>query len=227
VLWHGISSAHHRAGLKVLGLMWHQLRSAYDHVATKYEERFIDELDGKPRDRELLDRFATTTIDPVVEVGCGPGQIGAYIRRRGRHVIGVDLSKSMAALARHRLGAAVSADMRRLPCASASVGGVVAFYSIIHMPRPDLTVALQEFERVLRPGGQLVFSAHEGDGEYRSTEFLGEAVPFIASLFTLDELVTATRAARLDVVTTERRAPYATESDTYRLYIGAEKPARP
>src|SRR5947207_4844730 len=58
---------------------WHRVRSSYDTVARAYEERFLEELSHKPRDRELLERFAAAVGDPVVDVGCGPGQIGAFL----------------------------------------------------------------------------------------------------------------------------------------------------
>jgi SAM-dependent methyltransferase len=146
-------------------MSWDRLRSSYDHVAGKYEERFVDELHGKPRDRELLDAFAGAVGDPALEVGSGPGQIGAYVRRRGRHVIGIDLSPEMAKLARNRLDSAAAADLRALPLRDGAVAAIVAFYTLIHLQRGELPGALREFRRALRPGGRVLMSAHEGDGE--------------------------------------------------------------
>jgi ubiquinone/menaquinone biosynthesis C-methylase UbiE len=202
---------------------WDELRSTYDRVAGKYETRFLDELEGKPRDRELLERFALSTGDPVVEIGCGPGQIGAFVRARGRHVVGVDLSEAMANLARSRLDAALTADMRSLPFSTGQVGGLLAFYSIIHLPRLDVGRALVEFHRVLRPGGRILLSAHEGHNEVERDEFLEERVPFIATMFELDELVATMTAAGFDVTIAERRPSYDSESGTVRIYIEAER----
>jgi SAM-dependent methyltransferase len=202
---------------------WEELRASYDIVASKYETRFVDELRDKPRDRELLTAFAESVGDPVVEIGCGPGQVGDFVRRRGRRVFGLDLSPEMARLAGVRLDAALAADMRSLPLATASVGGVLAFYSVIHLPREELGDALAEFRRVLRPGGHVLFSAHEGEGEIRLDEFLDEPVPIVATFFALDELVDAGEAAGLTVVTAERRPSYASESGTVRLYVEATK----
>jgi SAM-dependent methyltransferase len=189
-----------------------------------YEERFLTELDGKPRDREILSGFAVSVADPVVEVGCGPGQIGAYVRHSGRRVFGADISPAMALRSLARLDAAVAADMRLLPLATGAVGGVIAFYSLIHVRRSELESALGELARVLRPGGHLLFSAHEGQGELEMSEFLGQPVPFVATFFELDELVTATRAAGLEITGAERREPYETESGTVRLYVEARRP---
>lgn len=204
-------------------MTWEQLRTTYDRVARKYETRFLDELDGKPRDRELLERFAESVDDPVVEIGSGPGQIGAFVRARGRHVVGLDVSEAMARLAGGRLDAALTADMRGLPLASGRVGGLLAFYSLIHLPRAEVEGALREFHRVLRPGGRVLLSAHEGQGQTSRDEFLDERVPFVATFFELDELVAAATASGLDVTIAERRPPYATEGDTVRLYVEAER----
>ena len=202
---------------------WDVVRASYDTVARDYETRFVDELRNKPRDRELLERFTDSVGDPVVDVGCGPGQIGAFIRGRGRRVAGVDFSPQMARLALDRLDAAVTADMRALPLADQVAGGIVAFYSLIHLPRADLLPALRELRRVLRPGGRVLFSAHEGRGEVELEEFIGRAVPMIATFFELDELTTACAEAGLEVESAERRQPYSMES-TVRLYVEAIRP---
>jgi SAM-dependent methyltransferase len=196
--------------------------ASYDVIAVDYEARFRDELQHKPRDRELLEEFAAAVDDPVVEIGCGPGQVGGYVRDRGRRISGVDLSRAMAGLAGRRLDGAVVGDMRALPVASESAGGLLAFYSVIHLPRRDLTVALREFRRVLRPGGQLLFSAHEGEGEVELDEFIGRPVPMIVTRFALGELAAACESAGLRVLHTERREQYEGEV-TRRLYVAATR----
>lgn len=203
---------------------WEHLRSSYDAVAREYESRFLDELRDKPHDRQLLAAFAETVIDPIVEVGCGPGQIGHFVRQQGRRVYGLDLSPEMTRRANGRLDGALAADMRSLPLAPERLGGLVAFYSLIHIRRPELGIVLQEFHRVLQPGGRVLFSAHEGHGLIEHDQFLDEEVPFVATLFELDELVDASRSAGLAVTRSERRMPYPSEHETVRLYVEAVRP---
>ena len=117
-----------------------------------------------------------------------------------------------------------SSDLRRLPFAGGSIGGVVAFYSLIHLPRADVDVALAEIRRVLRPGGRLLASVHEGHGRIEQQEFLGHAVPFVATLFSLDELRAAIGRAELHVTMSRRRDPLDTEHQTGRLYVEAARP---
>lgn len=205
-------------------MTWDRLRSSYDTVAGRYEATFADELDGKPADRERLATFAAVVGDPVLDLGCGPGQIGVEVMGHGRRVSGVDLSPRMARLAGRRLGSAVAGDLRALPVRSGSVGGVVACYSFIHLRREEQTAGWAEVARVLRPGGRAVVTAHEGSGTIEVDDFLGAGVPFIATLLSLDEMTAAATAVGLGVVAADRRAPYPVEHPTVRLAVEAVRP---
>lgn len=196
---------------------------AYDAVATDYDERFRDELDTKPRDRELIDALAARGSGLVLDVGSGPGHVGARIRTSGRPVVALDLSHAMAALAASRLDAAAVADMTSLPAGTATVGDLIAFYSVIHLPRSTLPAVLCEFARVLEPNGHALLSAHEGTHDITVDEFLGHPVELDATFLTLDELIHAAHVANLTVITAERRSPYPNEGSTQRLYIELEK----
>jgi SAM-dependent methyltransferase len=208
----------------MVGVIWERLPSSYDTVASAYEATFLDELDGKPQDRAMLQEFIGATTGPIADLGCGPGQVGHFVRRHGRTVFGVDISTAMARLASRRLDGALVGDLRQLPFVGGSLGGVVAFYSLIHLPREDVDVALAEIHRVLRPGGRLLLSAHEGRGLIEQQEFLGHAVPFVATLFSLDELLEAIRRSGLHLTMSRRRDPLDTEHQTGRLYVAAERP---
>jgi SAM-dependent methyltransferase len=155
------------------------VRGSYDTVAQTYAELFGDELAGKPLDRALLAAFAETVSGPVADLGCGPGHVTAHLRGLGLDASGVDLSPEMIATARRaypgmpfRVG-----DMTRLDLADASLGGIVAFYSTIHLPPDRFPVALAEFARVLAPGGQLLLAFQSGGGErLHQTDWHGHPV---------------------------------------------------
>ncbi|HEY7103116.1 MAG TPA: class I SAM-dependent methyltransferase [Mycobacteriales bacterium] len=135
-------------------------RTSYDAVAETYAELFGDELAGKPLDRAVLAAFAETVSGPVADLGCGPGHVTAHLHGLGCQAFGVDLSAAMVAVAR-RAYPAVSfsqGDMTQLDITSGSLGGIVAFYSIIHLPPELLPVALAEFARVLAPAGQVMLA---------------------------------------------------------------------
>lgn len=78
------------------------IRRSYDQVADEYARRISGELQHKPFDRELLNRFAAAVIGhgEVCDMGCGPGHIARYLRDAGATIFGLDLSPRMLEQAR-------------------------------------------------------------------------------------------------------------------------------
>ncbi|WAL69065.1 class I SAM-dependent methyltransferase [Amycolatopsis cynarae] len=146
-------------------------RLSYDTVASSYADRMRGALAGKPLLRGVLAMFAEAVLargGPVADLGCGPGHITAHLRDKGLDAFGIDLSPAMIEIARRdhpglRFGVGSMTDLV-LP--DRSVGGVVAFFSLIHVPDEEVPVALAQFHRVLRPGGVVLLGFHVGD-EYR------------------------------------------------------------
>lgn len=141
-------------------------KTSYDQVAADYAEKFKDEMDDKPFDRDCLDRLAREVgnLGPICDMGCGPGQIARYLHRQGVEAVGVDLSPRMVAEAQ-RLNPEIpfhQGDMLSLSDADHSWGGIAAFYCIIHIPRNQVVDALRELKRVLKPGGVLLVTFHIG-----------------------------------------------------------------
>jgi SAM-dependent methyltransferase len=97
----------------------------------------------------------------VLDAGCGTGYLSRQLADRGAHVIGIDFSERMIAVAR---AAAPALDFRvdTLSTLSSIADGacdlIVSNYVL--MDTPDLEAAVRAFHRVLTPGGAavLVFS---------------------------------------------------------------------
>jgi len=83
---------------------------------------------------------------------------------------------------------------------------------------------MREFLRILAPGGRMLMSVHEGEGDVEVHDFLGHEVDLSASFFRLEELEDAASAAGFAAATSERRQPYENEGSTVRLYIEAVAP---
>ena len=138
---------------------------------------------------------------------------------------GIDLTPAMAAEAhaRHPAVPCVVADLRRLPVRDGHAAGIVAFYSLIFLPRPELRPAVDGLARALAPDGVLLVAVHEGDGEVHADELIGEPVSVDATLFTAAELTAAVEAAACTVEEVVERPPHAFEHPTTRLYVRARK----
>jgi SAM-dependent methyltransferase len=153
------------------------VRTSYDRVADAYVELGAGELGPTPWLRAALGAFAEEVrgLGPVLDVGCGPGQVTAHLAGLGLEVSGVDLSPRMVAHARRRFPGlrfeVASATDLDLP--DASLGGVLGWWSLFHLPRAVLPAVLGSFARALVPGGQVLLGTHVGDGELARTEAYG------------------------------------------------------
>jgi SAM-dependent methyltransferase len=208
---------------------WPDIAHTYDVAAEHYAATFTAELDGKPFDRGLLDRYAAAVAGrgEVWDVGCGAaGHVTRYLADRGAAVSGADISPGSVAVARRcQPGLTFRvADMCALPAGQASLAGIVAFYSMIHLPRPRLPVALAEFRRVLGPGGALLMAMHGGAGETGSDAAFGFPVPVRATLVSLDEITGLAESAGFTVLERHERAPYPGEYPSQRIYLWAKAP---
>jgi SAM-dependent methyltransferase len=203
-------------------------RTSYDAIAAKYAERFRDEMDHKPFDRDCLDRLVDEvgTLGPICDLGCGPGQIARYLRRRGAQVLGVDLSLEMVAEAR-RCDPTIRfhvGDMLALPEADGSWGGIAAFYSVIHIPGQQMVAALSEMKRVLRPGGVVLMAFHVGDETVHVDEWMDTPVSVDFFFYRPEQMEDWLKEAGFELETTLIREPNPdVEVATKRAYLFAKK----
>jgi ubiquinone/menaquinone biosynthesis C-methylase UbiE len=130
-------------------------RASYDVIASSYHQRLAHELDVKPLDRAMLASFAELVRGrPVADIGCGTGRVTAFLSGLGTDVSGIDLSPGMIAVAREQypeLRFEVG-SMLNLDLPDGTLGGVLAWYSAIHVPDDQLPLAFAEFRRILAPG---------------------------------------------------------------------------
>ena len=151
-------------------------RSSYDIDAPGYAEKVRGLLGGRPYLRASLTFFAELLHGagggPVADVGCGPGYVTGYLHDAGVDVFGIDLSTEMVAISRREhpgLRFQVG-TMTGLALADDSLAGIVAFWSVIHVPDPAMPGVLEEFRRVLRPQGLLLVGFHVGDETRHTSE---------------------------------------------------------
>lgn len=206
-------------------------RATYDRVAEEYAARIAGELSSKPLDRALLGCFAeqVSGLGLVVDMGCGPGHVAQYLHGLGVPMMGTDLSPEMVAIARKSSPDIPfeQGSMLALAASDAAWGGIVAFYSIIHLPPADRPQALAEFFRVLRPGGLLLLAFHVGDKRQHLDEWWGYDVSLDSWYLQPREIEALLRDVGFTIEMSLLRQPYAPEVEhqSERAYLLARKPA--
>lgn len=139
--------------------------AAYGRRATEYVEKCGSIAATAEEDRRLIGRWARGVTGPIVDVGCGPGQWTDWLRSEGSTIEGVDPTAALLESARRRypLSRFRAARARDLQLPDGELGGVLAWYSLIHIEPELIGMAFAEFARCLRPGGSLAIGFFTGD----------------------------------------------------------------
>ncbi|MET9299634.1 class I SAM-dependent methyltransferase [Micromonospora aurantiaca] len=142
-----------------------RVRQAYGAVATLYIELFGTTGKVHADDLALIGRHLTVRTGPVLDLGCGPGHLTDHLRSLGVDATGIDMVPEFVAHARatHPDGAYRLGSLDHLAVPDHSVAGILAWYSLIHLPPPELDGVLAEFRRAIVPGGRLVAGIFVGD----------------------------------------------------------------
>lgn len=148
-----------------------QTLESYDTVAADYA-RLLPALNAETSlDIAMIDSFASrcasADLGPVVDAGCGTGRVTSHLDGRGLEVLGIDLSAGMVEVARRdypHLRFEVGA-LEELPVREDSVGGLLAWYSLIHTAPSRLPAIFASFARALRQGAWMLTAFQAGDAQ--------------------------------------------------------------
>ncbi|MFE2729024.1 class I SAM-dependent methyltransferase [Kitasatospora sp. NPDC059327] len=143
----------------------------YDDLADDYHLIYSDWDAGIRRQGDALDALIGQERAAVLDCSCGIGTQAIGLALHGHRVTGTDISPRAAAraareAARRSLSlSTAAADMRRFPFADGRFDTVVcADNSLPHLlTEQDVSAALAEMRRVLRPGGLLLISTRPYD----------------------------------------------------------------
>ena len=106
----------------------------------------------------LIEHVDWTGPPRVLDLACGTGDIAFAAAGRGGRVTGLDITHRMLQLAMRkpqpRPVSFITGDMMALPFGDSTFDVITTGYGLRNVP--DLTGALREISRVLRPGGRML-----------------------------------------------------------------------
>jgi len=225
-----------------------QVAAHWDRRAAGFDEDFGHSI-RTPAERAAWDRILDLVLPgrralDALDVGCGTGFLSFELLVRGHRVTGVDFSPAMIAEARRKAAARAASirfeegDAEQLGFARACFDLVISRHLLWTLAHPEL--AIDEWIRVLRPGGRLVivdgqFDAGAGPpppGSARtSAEYaeIGDRLPFlggrsreqIAALLSAHGLISVGSDSLLDLVAAQeqRMIDEGRERRTHRRYV--------
>lgn len=175
---------------------------AYGQRAAEYAAQLGSMAAVHPSDVALVSSWAASVDGPLLDAGCGPGHWTAFLAAAGADARGVDLVPAFVEHARatHPGVPYAVGDLDALDDADDSAGGVLAWYSLVHHDLASVHRPLDEFARVLRPGGRLLVGFFVGD----APEPFDHAV-VTAHRWSVAALEDELRAAGFDVLETHTR----------------------
>lgn len=140
-----------------------QVAAHWDRRAAHFDADFGHSI-GSVAERAAWDRILGRVVPAgrrlaALDIGCGTGFLALELAARGHQVTGIDLAPAMLGEARAKAAAqghAVrfeEADAEHLPYADASFDLAISRHVLWTLPHPE--AAIDEWLRVLRPGGRL------------------------------------------------------------------------
>ncbi|WP_346320901.1 class I SAM-dependent methyltransferase [Chitinophaga sp. YIM B06452] len=201
----------------------------YNQVAEDYAVERWDELSKKQVDRLLLKEFASSNKETglCADFGCGPGQTTKFLYDNGlENIVGIDLSPAMVNVAR-KLSPQIkfeTGDLLNIAFPPGSLGSALAFYSIVHFTPDQVRVCFREINRVLKTGGDFLFSFHVGEEIVHFDNARGKEVDIDLFFFKTDDIVTLLQETGFNITDAIERRPHENmEYPTRRAYIWAQK----
>ncbi|KKW06148.1 MAG: Methylase involved in ubiquinone/menaquinone biosynthesis [Candidatus Moranbacteria bacterium GW2011_GWE1_49_15] len=195
--------------------------SIYDKSAEMYAEKFSKPTEHLEEFFKLLPRKAK-----LLDVGCGTGTNAAYAASKGYRITAIDSSEKMIRIAKNRnpridfrLG-----DMRSVRTDAEKFDGIIASYSLIHIPKNELRRIINKLSSMLSRKGAIYISIHTG----KSQEIFMDiptirAKSLFLNIMTTGETKGLLESADLEIVVAHERFPQKNKIGFNKLFIIAIK----
>lgn len=139
-----------------------EIGQAFNAHADEYECEAQVQLEIGQRLFERLD-YLKITPQRILDIGCGPGTFLRQLQQRypNAHIVALDIAHNMLSIAKAKQTdsqqwTVLNADMHQMPFAAEQFD-LIFSNQVLHWSH-SLPMMLQEWQRILRPGGCLLFS---------------------------------------------------------------------
>jgi ubiquinone/menaquinone biosynthesis C-methylase UbiE len=139
------------------------VKAGYDSIASEYLKIRREDSEDVLLLQELVARLPRGA--KVLDAGCGAGVPVARLLSRHFSVTGVDFSEEQVRLARQLVPEArfLCQDMTELSFPDDCFDAICSYHAIIHIPREEHLRLVQDFQRMLKPGGLMLVCLGAGD----------------------------------------------------------------
>jgi ubiquinone/menaquinone biosynthesis C-methylase UbiE len=220
-----------------------QVAAHWNRRAPGFDEDFGHSI-RTPAERAAWDRILDLVLPgaalDALDVGCGTGFLALELAVRGHRVTGVDFAPAMIAEARRKAAEGrvairfEEADAERLPFAARHFDLVISRHVLWTLPHPE--VAIDEWIRILRPGGRLVIVDSKADAPAAfppsenartSSEYaaVGDQLPFLGGR-SREEIEVMVRAHGLAHVSSDPLLDLVAAQEQRMVDEGRERRAR-
>jgi len=128
------------------------------------EDEWLDDTQGYRVRKAHLELLGLTSLrgQLILDAGCGPGTYGIMLAKEGNEVVGIEISPDAVQVANERAKekgvnfSARAGDLEKLPFQDNSFDICFCGWVLHHFP--DVSAAVAELARVLKPGGRLALA---------------------------------------------------------------------
>lgn len=215
----------------------------YEAYASQHAGRGGDEAAALVYRRDLRPLLPSPAAGPVVDIGCGRGELVRLLQADGFDAEGIDISPEQAALARAAGVPRVrQGDFRSILAAQPGrYSAITATDLLEHLTKPEVLRTFDDVAAALAPGGVFVgrvpnavspLGGHIRDGDFtHQTSFTARSIGQLAAAAGFDSvhprpsppvahgLASAARAMTWQVVSACYRIALAAETGTLRGHI--------
>ena len=175
--------------------------SVYNRIGDEYFRKYFE---FTPEDLPHIERFITYLPKGarILDAGCGPGGGVKYLTDQGYIAEGIDLSPKMIEIAHEQVpeGKFQLMDMGKLEYSDNHFDGIMANYSLIHIPTDELPLVIRELKRVLKDNGVLLILSMKGDPDQLVDEPMAPGMQVFVNFFNLKRLTDLLECEQFEIV---------------------------